>query len=195
MAKKTRNTLDAVLAKIDSRPATKEGLEIPPENQIYFWHTGTSLIIPVDPDSVADTMGATFASSSPLSRSAPIFSYSNSGPRTVQFSFTLHRDLCKQFNPGKQDSVDLLIKNLEQCVLPDYNSANKIVNPPIVSVKLRDEIYIRGVVNGSVSKNFKLPIINYSGKNKYALVDLSFAVTEIAPYSASIIGNFGPYRP
>lgn len=173
----------------------KKNLSIPKDNYIIFHHTGASFTIPVDPDSITDMMGASFATNYPLSRSAPIYSYQNSGPRTVQVSFTLHRDLCKEFNPGSPDMVEELINNLEQMVLPDYDAANKVVNPPIVSLKIRDEVYIKGVVTGSVGKTFNLPILNYGGEYKYALVSLNFSIAEIQPYSASIIGKFGGNRP
>ncbi len=168
---------------------TTTSLQIPTDNYIIFYHTGKSYVIPVDPETIMDSMSASFASSTPLSRSAPIYSYQNSGPRSVQFSFTLHRDLCKEFNPGSEDMVDELIDNLEGMVLPDYESANKVVNPPIVGVKIRDEIWIKGVVSGSVSKSFQVPILKYGDKYKYALVTLSFSVTEIKPYSASILDS------
>ena len=71
-------------------------------------------------------------------------------------------------------------------VLPDYNSASKIVNPPIVSLKIRDEIFITGIVQ-SVGKSFNLPLLNYNGTYKYALVNLNFSVAEVQPYSASIL--------
>ena len=166
----------------------KKQLEIPTDNFIYFHHTGQYYIIPVDPESIADSMNASFASSSPLSRSAPIFSYQNSGPRSVQISVTLHRDLCQEFNPGSEDSVEDLINNLEGMVLPEYEAANKIVNPPIISLKIRDEIYIKGIVT-SVSKSFSLPLLNYGGKYKYALVTLNFSVQEVTPLSASILSS------
>lgn len=161
-------------------------LEVPPDNYIIFYHTGKSYTIPVDPESIADTMNASFASNSPLSRSAPIYSYQNSGPRTVSVSFTLHRDLCKEFNPGSEDMVEELVDNLEGMVLPDYESANKVVNPPIVALKIRDEVYVKGVVT-NVSKTYQLPLLNYGGEYKYALVSLTFAISEIQPYSASIL--------
>jgi hypothetical protein len=158
------------------------------DNYITFHHTGKSYVIPVDPDSVADQMSASFASNFPLSRSAPIYSYQNSGPRTVQVSFTLHRDLCKEFNPDTEDMVEELINNLEGMVLPDYNEANKIVNPPVVSLIIRDEIRIKGVVN-SVGKSFNLPLLNYDGMYKYAVVNLNFSVSEVQPQSASILDS------
>ena len=172
---------------------------VPTDNYIYFHHIDKDnlIIIPVDPDSVADSMNASWASSTPLSRSAPIYSYQNSGPRSVQLAFSVHRDLMKQFNPGEKDAVDLLLKNLEACVLPTYKETNKVVNPPIVSVKIRDEVYIKGIVS-TVSKSYQLPIINYGNKKadnfKYALVNINFNIQEITPYSASIIANKGGYR-
>lgn len=166
--------------------ARNKSLGIPTDNYIIFHHTGKSFIIPVDPDSVADSMGASFAQNHPLSRSAPIYSYQNSGPRRVQVSFTLHRDLCKEFNPNSEDAVEELVNNLEGMVLPDYNSASKVVNPPIVSLKIRDEIFITGIVQ-EVGKSFNLPLLNYNGNYKYAIVNLNFNVAEIQPYSASIL--------
>ena len=136
---------------------------VPGDNFIYFHHTGDKIVIPVDPEAITDSMSAGWASSTPLSRSAPIYSYQNSGPRSVQLVFDLHRDLMKQFNPGEKDAVELLIKYLEECVLPTYKETAKVVNPPIVSVKIRDEIYIKGIVT-NVGKNYKLPIINYGKK-------------------------------
>lgn len=168
-------------------------LNIPEENYVYFHHTNTKIIIPVDPDAISDSMSASFASNTPLSRSAPIFSYQNSGPRTVSVNFTLHRDICNEYNNLGYDCVDALITNLDQMVLPDYNSAGKIVNPPVVSLKLRDDIFIKGIVN-ACSHTFQLPIVEYFGKNKYALVGLNFSVTETTPYSASILPNIGQYR-
>lgn len=168
-------------------------LNIPEENYVYFHHTSTKIIIPVDPDAISDSMSASFASNTPLSRSAPIFSYQNSGPRTVSVNFTLHRDICNEYNNLGYDCVDALIMNLDQMVLPDYNSAGKIVNPPVVSLKLRDDIFIKGIVS-ACSHTFQLPIVEYFGKNKYALVGLNFSVTETTPYSASILPNIGQYR-
>ena len=179
----------------------------PTDCYVTLHHIGKTFILPVDPDAVSDNMNVSFAENNPLSRSAPIYSYQNSGPRSVQATWTLHRDLCREFNPdwakAGQDPVDLLVTNLDALVLPDYNAANKIVNPPLVSLKIRDEVYIKGVVTGSVGITYNLPIINYgtetSPSYKYAMITISFGVSEITPYSASILpsvgGKFrGPYN-
>jgi len=166
----------------------KKNLAIPTDNFVILHHTGQSYVIPVDPDSIADQMSASFASNFPLSRSAPIYSYQNSGPRSVQVSFTLHRDLCNEFNPKSKDMVEELINNLEAMVLPEYNSSKKVVNPPIVTLKIRDEITIKGVVT-NVGKSFNLPLLNYGGAYKYAVVNLNFSVSEVQPQSASILSS------
>lgn len=182
--------------------ANKINLAVSPtENQIMLHHINKIFTIPVDPDAISDSMSVSFAESTPLSRSAPIYSYQNSGPRTVQVTFTLHRDLMREYNPGYtnlnsgKDPVDDLIENLDALVLPDYDSANKIVNPPLVSLKLRDEVYIKGVVTGSVGVTYNLPLLNYGSENapsyKYALVTFSFGVSEITPFSASILPAVG----
>ena len=52
-------------------------------NYIYIYHLNKYWYIPVSPDDVSDSMSSTFAETSALSRSAPVFTYSRSGPRTV----------------------------------------------------------------------------------------------------------------
>ena len=181
------------------RVKRRSNLGIPTENYIILHHINKVFLIPVDPDAITDSMSVSFAENMPLSRSAPIYSYQNSGPRSVQFQFTLHRDLVRELNPEMQiegeDPVDALITWLDAIVLPDYDSANKIVNPPLVSVKIRDEIYIKGVVTGNVGVTYGLPLINYGTADKalykYAMVTISFGVNEITPYSASILPKVG----
>ena len=105
-----------------------------PENYIYISHLvgerGTDgktikepyFIIPTDPDSIADSLTSTFQQNTSLSRSAPIYTYSNSGPRTVQFSFKLHRDMMDEFNKGVggyhlgegEDYVDGLVRVIRE---------------------------------------------------------------------------------
>ncbi len=178
----------------------RSNLGIPTENYIILHHINKTFLIPVDPDAISDNMSVSFAENTPLSRSAPIYSYQNSGPRSVQVTFTLHRDLVRELNPelkteNGEDPVDALVTWLDAIVLPDYDSANKIVNPPLVSLKIRDEIYIKGVVTGSVGVTYNLPLINYGTAEKavykYAMVTISFGVNEITPYSASILPKVG----
>ena len=172
-----------------------------PDNYIYFYHLDQFIMLPLYADSVQDSMGVSFEQSTPLSRSAPIYSYRNSGPRTVQVGFDLHRDLMADINykksnvpvgpPLNNDYVDVLINYIQAAALPVYNATNKMVNPPIVAMRLGKDIFIKGVVNGSVGLTYKFPILS---NGKYALVGINFQISEIDPYDAWDAVNYGSYR-
>ena len=69
--------------------------------------------------------------------------------------------------------------------------AAKMVNPPSVAVRFGNEIFIKGIVNGGVTVTYKTPLLE---NNKYALVDISFTVTETDPYDAETVANLGSFR-
>lgn len=174
------------------------------ENYVYLYHTKTFIIIPQYPESISDSMTANFASTPILSRSAPIFSYSNSGPRSVQVSLSLHRDMMNTFNTDKSnvtldigdDYVDTLIKQIQAIALPQYNSSERMVNPPLIAVRFGSDIFIKGIVQGSVTVTYKTPIIQdkITGLDKYALVDIAFNVSEVDPYDADTVMQNGSFR-
>ena len=95
------------------------------------------MIIPSYPESITDSMGSTFAQESPIARSAPIFVYSSSGPRSVQIELPLHRDMMTQINYGVSnlnvelgdDYIDTLIKQLQSISVPQYATERKMINP------------------------------------------------------------------
>ena len=169
------------------------------ENYIYLYHTKTFIIIPQYPESISDTLNSTFASTTPLSRSAPIYSYSNSGPRNLQVTLSLHRVLMTAVNTNRSnvkleigdDYVDTLIKQIQAVALPSYEAAEKMVSPPIVAVRFGNDIFCKGIVNGGITLTYKTPIIE---GNKYAVVDISFTVSEIDPYDASTVMQAGSFR-
>ena len=68
------------------------------DNYIYLYHTGTLICLPTYPDNISDSMNSTYIESNPMLRSAPIMSYSKSGPRTIQIDIKLHRDLMTQLD-------------------------------------------------------------------------------------------------
>lgn len=169
-------------------------------NYIYLFHTDEWVLLPQYPDSIADTMGSTFASTNVLSRTAPIFSYSYSGPRTVQVDLDLHRDMFNQVNMEGasnlkvevgDDYVDTIIKKIQAVALPSYNSSQKLINPPIVAVKFGTDVFIKGIVNSAVSVEFQKPILD---NDKYAKVTLHFTVYETAPYDAESVSRLGSFR-
>lgn len=90
-----------------------------------------------------------------------------------------------------EDYVDSLIKALQAISVPKYNLNNKAVEPPIVALRLSNEVFIKGVVNGSIGLTYSLPILS---NGKYAQVELSLTVTEVDPYDASTVFKNGSFR-
>lgn len=168
-------------------------------NYIYLYHTGQFIILPSYPDSIIDELAATFNAENTMLRTAPIFAYSNSGPRSVQVTIELQRDIISQLNIGKSnlkveigdDYVDTIIKQLQSIALPRYNGDTKLVDPPLVAVRFGNEIFIKGVVVGGISTVFKKPIIE---GDKYAHVTISFNVKEVTPYDALSVQENGLLR-
>ena len=175
-------------------------------NYIYLYHLTKFCVLPTMPESISDTMSSSFNATNALSRSAPIQSYNNSGPRQVSFNFDLHRDIMEDLNTdvsnlkdnvvdiGDKDYVDLLLNYLQACALPKYNiykSGSKAVEPPQVAVRMGNDIFIRGVINGAVSVTYNKPILD---NGKYAKVSVSFQVTEVDPYDAPTVAMVGGFR-
>lgn len=178
------------------------------DNYLYMYHIGYDaasdqkgqfVVLPTYPESIQDSLSSTFQSSTPLARSAPIFSYSNSGPRSMQITLPFHRDMMTEINYGVSnlsvalgdDYVDTIIKNLQACALPSYKSASKMVDPPMVALRFGNEIFIKGIINGGVTTTYKTPILD---NNKYSQVEISFQVTEIDPYDAESVAQQGSFR-
>lgn len=169
------------------------------DNYLYLYHLDQFFVIPTFPDSLNDTTSVSYNSSTPMSRSAPIYSYSSSGPRSLQINLDLHRDMMYQINHGVSnakiatgdDYVDALIKGVQACALPAYGLSKKMVDPPMVAVRFANEIFIKGVITGAVSVTYELPLIS---NDKYAHVSLSFTVEEVDPYDALTVSTIGSFR-
>jgi hypothetical protein len=168
-------------------------------NYIYLYHIDQFIVIPTFPESITDTMSVSFNSDTPMSRSAPIYSYSNSGPRSLQVNLDLHRDMMTQINYGVSnanveigdDYADTLIKQIQAAALPAYSASQKMVDPPMVAVRFGNDVFIKGVVMGAVSVTYSLPLI---AGNKYAHVSVSFTVEEVDPYDAKTVAEAGSFR-
>ena len=112
---------------------------------IYLYHIDEFIKLPVYPESIVDTLQSTFAQQNALSRSAPVFTYSNSGPRSISFQFQFHRNLLDEVNIGGlgyatlqvgEDWTDALIRKLQAAALPVYRSGDKSVIPPMVAIRI-----------------------------------------------------------
>ena len=173
-------------------------------NYIYLYHTDKFIIIPEYPESITDNMTSSFNETPALSRSAPVFTYEYSGPRVVNFTLDLHRDMVNDLNitagntnlksnvvSQTDDYVDTLIKELQSIALPRYNVNNSAVVPPRVAVRFGNELFISGVVNTTVQCTYSKPILS---NGKYAKVSISFAVSEYDPYDATSVSQLGSFR-
>lgn len=147
-----------------------------------------------------DSMTSTFTSTNALSRSAPVWSYTFSGPRTVDMTIDLHRDMLQLCNLNisnftvadfNEDYVDALIRKLQSISVPKYEASTKSVQPPQVAVRFGNEIFIKGIVTGSINVTYSKPVLD---NGKYAIVSLNFTVTETDPYDESTIKQQGSFR-
>ena len=173
-------------------------------NYIYLYHTDKFIIIPEYPETITDNMTSTFTPTQALSRSAPVFTYEYSGPRTVTFNLELHRDMVNDLNitagntnlksnvvSQTDDYVDTLIKELQSIALPRYNVNNRAVIPPRVAVRFGNELFISGVVNSTISCTYSKPILS---NGKYAKVSIGFTISEYDPYDATLVSQLGSFR-
>ena len=180
------------------------------ENYIYIYQLGVYVIIPTYPDSVTDSLGSKFAVENILSRTAPVYSYSDSGPRTVTMNFTFHRDLMNSLNYDNfnfidevgnmlgENYIDTLVRYLQAMALPSFNAVeaassvyNSMVKPPIIAVRIGTTLFIKGIVNGEVQVTYSGPI---SKEGKYMQVGVSFTVSEIEPQDAEQLAKWGSNR-
>ena len=175
------------------------------DNYIYLYHTKTLIALPLYPESLSDSTSVEFSATSPLSRSAPIYSYVKSGPRAVQITLPLHRDMMNEINVAAsnldvsnlsdEDYVDIMVRQLQSAAVPRYASAEKMINPPIVAVRFGQSIFCKGVINGPVSAVHSGPILTYkNGSEKYAMITVSFSIYEVDPYDAETVAKYGGYR-
>lgn len=173
-----------------------------PENYIYISHLDEDFQfwrLPSCPETISDSMGSTFGETSALGRSAPVFTYSKSGPRTVQIELKLHRDMMDDINYDVsnailrkgEDYIDNLVHALQAIAVPKYNLSNKAVEPPLVALRLSNEVFIKGIVNSPIALTYKLPILS---NGKYAEIHLSLTVTEVDPYDATTVFKNGSFR-
>ena len=92
-----------------------------------------------------------------------------------------------------EDYTDALIRKIQAAALPKYTMASKSVVPPMVAVRIGagEDIFIKGVVSGSVSVGYAKPILS---NGQYARVSISFTVYEIDPYDAETVARLGSFR-
>lgn len=176
---------------------------LPIDNYIYLYHLNALVILPGYPDVVTDSTSVGFAQSTSLGRSAPIYSYTGSGPRTMQIGLNIHREALnlmnytysnselKQYFKPEDDYTDVIIRLLQAAALPVYAASEKMVDPPMVACRFGNDIYIKGVITGAVGIDYSPPILK---NEKLAKIAINFNVSEVDAYDAEMIANIGSYR-
>lgn len=155
-----------------------------------FWQ------LPGYPDKVTDQMESTFQPSTALGRSAPVYTFSHAGPRSIQINLSFHRDMFEDMPSNvvpkdDEDKAESFIHALQAIAVPKYNLSNKAIEPPLVAVRLGREVFIKGVVTSGIGVTYSKPILV---NEKYAVVDISFTVSEVDPYDATTIFQNGSFR-
>ena len=90
-----------------------------------------------------------------------------------------------------EDRAESFIHALQAIAVPKYNLSNKAIEPPLVAIRLGQEIFIKGVVTSGISVTFGKPILV---NEKYATMKISFTVSEVDPYDSTTIFQNGSFR-
>lgn len=176
-----------------------------PDCYLYISHLDEDYqywMLPGYPEKVTDQMQSEFAANSALGRSAPVYTFSHSGPRTISINLSFHRDMFEEINQflypkgsnlfaDGQDMAEKFIHAIQAIAVPKYNLSNKAIEPPLVAIRLGREVFIKGIVSGGVSVTYGKPILS---NEKYAIVEVSFTVSEVDPYDASTVFKNGSFR-
>ena len=122
-------------------------LDLPEE--FKYWQ------LPAYPDNVTDQMQSTFQQNSALGRSAPVYTFSSSGPRTISITLRFHRDMFEDMPSNVtprdgEDKAESFIHALQAIAVPKYNLSNKAIEPPLVAVRLGREIFIKGIAKKKI---------------------------------------------
>ena len=144
-------------------------------------------------------MQSSFGNTTALGRTAPVYTYSQSGPRNVQIDLKLHRDMLDEANVGisnvKPEAgktyMEELIRALQAIALPKYNLSNKAIEPPLIALRIENQIFIKGVLNGQIGLTYSGPI---QSDGKFAVVGLSLNISEVDPYDATSVYKNGGFR-
>lgn len=166
------------------------------EKHYQYW------MLPGYPNDVTDTMSSSFTPNTALGRSAPVYTFNNSGPREVQISLEFHRDMFEDINKfqypngtdkfvDSDDMAERFIHALQAIAVPKYNLSNKAIEPPLVAVRLGREVFIKGVVTSGISVTYSKPILV---NEKYAGIKVSFTISEVDPYDSTTVFKNGSFR-
>jgi LysM repeat protein len=145
------------------------------QGKCYLNVGGVVAIFPCFPETYSDTHSANFTQQTPMGRSEPFQIYQNSGPRTVNVSFRMDREMTHTTDIG--DIVGIV----QSACYPLGNEATIV---PRVTLVIGNNCSITGVIP-SVSTNWSDTII----EDLYMVVTLDFSVVECTgnPKTAGVV--------
>lgn len=140
-----------------------------PDEMLYF---------PVYPETLDDGVTANYDEMGEmLYQYEPWKVYKSSGPRTISFNFSFHRDMWT--GDHRDGCANNLIRGCEANCYPNFDGS--LVNVPIVSLYIHGTNFITGVMTDCKTK-WDGPI----GLDGYYLkCELSFTIIEISPQALS----------
>ena len=144
-----------------------------PDCYIYISHLDEEYKywqLPGYPDQVSDDMESRFDSATALGRSAPVYTFSSAGPRSVKISLSFHRDMFEEMPSNivpadGEDKAESFIHAMQAIAVPKYNLSNKAIEPPLVAVRLGQEVFIKGVVTSNISVTYKALFNGFTAAN------------------------------
>ena len=134
-----------------------------PDCYIYISHLDEEYKywqLPGYPDQITDSMDSNFSPSTALGRSAPVYTFSSAGPRSINISLEFHRDMFDEMPSNvvpkdDEDKSESFIHAIQAIAVPKYNLSNKAIEPPLVAIRLGKEVFIKGI--GMSRKEKSLP--------------------------------------
>lgn len=129
---------------------------------------GYALAMPCYPTTLTDSLQVNHNQNPVAYRTEPFINYVNSGPRTVNAAFNLHREM---MGAGYESQIDNIINTIEAACYPIASASNSVP----ASLKVGESLYISGVITGGIQVSFSGPII----EGKYNVYDISFTITEV----------------
>lgn len=191
---------------VNSNMSADNSYQLSENNYIYISHLNnidgqdfSFWLLPFYPDTISDSMASNFQETQALGRSAPVYTFSNSGPRKVQIELPMHRDMMNDVNLGNsnvklkdgEDYFENLVHALQSIAVPKYNLTNMAVEPPLVALRIANQVFIKGVVTSGIGITYERPILS---NDKYACVKLSIEIAEVDPYDATSVFQNGSMR-
>jgi len=147
--------------------------------RLYSSLTDDSVDIPVYPEEISDGAKASYTTMPDLLyQYEPWYAYTGSGPRSVEYSFHMHRDMWT--GDHRDGNANALIRFAESCCYAEYNGS--AVNTTLVTLYINGDATITGIMT---DEN-----VRWSGPigldGWYLEFTLSFTITEVSKIPKNI---------